>query len=587
MEDQLIGLELVTGSQIDEVTNLWDDELNFVKASFTSFNPSNPFYRFISDNRSPLPVRSILACVRKHWDAFAIIESPYLDLEFWDSHIGYYGTCFSKYRRECFRIHFFSGSNEAGKKLIEELCNGKNEDVLTDLGVVYRGYSVFRPIPSFVVGRTAIEFDARHYDKMPSSIRLLPAEKNGIPFLKAVQKCKATILNATLKIDAPEFIQQDPHLGHCGTASLWVSTNISSTKFGTSHFRFPTITRHAVGKPAPNQHTGLLYNPLDPNTGLSLEEIKNALSATGSGYQEVCQGEGESESAALMRLGNFIYSYIESGLPVLLLLQNLKDRDGHVVAAIGHSLPKSGNGLKFLPLKFAVEKEIFSRHYLVSTAINLYYVHDDCYGPYNRVVLQPSKEQKVDGSFLERMKSFCFQQKEADDSKYEKAVKVQLGRKQEPHFIAKAIVPVHFRIRNNAWNSLVPAVTLFEEVFGDFFVKETAFLWRSYLITGSDFKKSLKRRGYSEKLMSFYARIHLPKYIWVHELTECVATEVNECFTPTGTRLIDGEFIYDATSPSYDVKLISRRLYGSLWEHVSKNYNIDDEAQRCRCYTDD
>lgn len=585
MKDQHISLKLVTSKQIDEVTSLWDDDLNFITSSLTSLNPDNPFYKFISDNRSPLPIRSILASVRKHYNAFAILESPYLDLEFWDSHIGYYGTCFSKYPRECCRFHFFSGTNESGEKLIQELYNGKNEDVLAELNLKYRGYSVFRPIPSFVVGRTAIQFDSQHFDTMPSTVKLISAEKNGIPFLKATQKCVASILNATLEIVAPEFIQQDPHLGHCGTASLWVSTNISSTKFGTSHFRFPTITRHAVGKSMPNQHTGLLYNPLDPNAGLSLEEIKNALAATGSGYQEVCQGEGESVDAALMRLGNFIYSYVESGLPVLLCLQNPKSGDGHIVAAIGHALPKPGTAFKFLPLSFAVEKDIFSRHFLVSTSISLYYVHDDCYGPYNRVVLLPPHRQKIKKTISEKLQYFCSLKEKSDEDKFNKCVKIELGRKSELNFIAKAIVPVHFRIRNNSWDSLLLAITLFEELYGEYIEKDTAYLWRSYLITGSEFKRSLKSREYSQKLMGFYAPIHLPKYLWVHEITECTNSEVNKCFPTDGTRFIDGEFIYDATSPSYDVKLISRRLYGSLWEHVNEEYKVDEDASRCLCYT--
>ena len=57
---------------------------------------------------NPRPLCSILRIVRKRYNCFAIIEYPYLDLEFWAGYSKVYSASFSPYERPCYRIHFFS-----------------------------------------------------------------------------------------------------------------------------------------------------------------------------------------------------------------------------------------------------------------------------------------------------------------------------------------------------------------------------------------------------------------------------------------------------------------------------------------------
>jgi len=78
-------------------------------------------------------------------------------------------------------------------------------------------------------------------------VDLIAEEFDGRPFLKVAQPCVANLLSAHFVIDAPEFIQQDPNLGHCATASLWVTTRAMARRFGTNQYQYGTITRQAMG----------------------------------------------------------------------------------------------------------------------------------------------------------------------------------------------------------------------------------------------------------------------------------------------------------------------------------------------------
>ena len=52
-------------------------------------------------------------------------------------------------------------------------------------------------------------------------------------------------------------------------------------------------------------------------------------------------------------------------------------------------------------------------------------------------------------------------------------------------------------------------------------------------------------------------------------------------------RQILGEFLYDATCPSYDVRLLLTRIKGLYWDHdrkVDDYYDEDTEADYYGCY---
>lgn len=209
-----ITLTPVTRQDISEVLDLWDGSRHLdgqAQHALLSKAPASPFHHWITrKNDEPTPIRTVLSIVQRRYDAFGILEGPYLDLEFWDSYVEFYATSFSHTSRECKRLHLFSGDETKVDDLLNLLKEGKTQQQILDAGFTYRGYCVFRPISSNVVGRCAIEFDAQPVaDLLKRGIKLRDG-RPGRPFLKVEQICKAVLLNTEFRFKAAEFIQQDP-----------------------------------------------------------------------------------------------------------------------------------------------------------------------------------------------------------------------------------------------------------------------------------------------------------------------------------------------------------------------------------------
>jgi hypothetical protein len=367
---------------------------------------------------------------------------------------------------------------------------------------------------------------------------------------------------------------------------LWVANKIVAKKFGTRQLRFPSITKNAVGSKLPNIPVGYAAVPAD--SGLSPTEIKNALAASGIMYlyaNEKIGGLVGTNLERCIRLSHFLYSFVESGLPVILCLDSPENPIGHVIAAVGHFLPSKVDGNDISSIYCATGNPYHNRHLVVSSAINQYYAHDDDYGPYNRVTLKVPEEKSPNKCLCQR---FNFS-KNIPIIDNPPGLKVELGSsdKSEGEFrLIEAIVPVHFRIRNDSWDSLLVAIDNYfdpasEEIE---FESDTIFLWRSFLSSGSDFKQSIVKRNYSSIFLKFYMNLHMPKYIWIHELTQTTLKSIKECFpSENGIRNIDGEILIDATSPMDDIRLVSARIGDVIWTATERPLK-DPDASAFECF---
>ena len=76
----------------------------------TKANPEEIFSildgRFNIKNYEFLPLKSILKSVRTHYNAFALLENPYIDMEYIYGHAGFYDFEFNARPITCRRLHF-------------------------------------------------------------------------------------------------------------------------------------------------------------------------------------------------------------------------------------------------------------------------------------------------------------------------------------------------------------------------------------------------------------------------------------------------------------------------------------------------
>jgi hypothetical protein len=508
-----------------------------------------------------------------------IRESPYLDLDFWDNHSRFYSGSFTRYPVYCDRFHFFEGPPGDAEKICVLLREGLSESEIVESGLRtrYLGYCIMRPTPAFVVSRTALEFDVRNGDAIPR-VPMLEQEREATPYLKVKYPCSSNVLNARFEIMSAEFIQQDPNLGHCGTAALWVSTKAMAHRFGTNRFPYGTITRQAIGGWNRERDVNVVYDPSNMDSGVSVSEMRNALAETGANSLTFMPHSNEKPEAALARLRHEIYSFIESGIPVMLCLERIGRGDAHVVATVGHALPHRVNvGSCVLACDVVGAKRVSdrsARHYLCSGAIDVYYAHDDSYGPFNRVLMAGAEK--------------------GESPTEPPRVKVRLGRRGDEFWLYQVLVPVPKSIRNFASQPLAELPEYFEasEYAAKFPPDCGIFIWRSLCIEGVVFKQSVPARRFSPALRAWYASMHLPKYVWLYEVSFVPAGATWNARVDAGAvgkgRPILGEFLYDATCPSYDVRLLSTRIKGLYWDYRKERpdayYDEDKNADYYDCF---
>lgn len=538
-----ISLSPVSGADLDCILDLWDKNLTFRKDDANRIPDEHPLKGYLSRNEAPTPIRSIIASVRKRYRAFGIHETPYLDYEFLESFAKFYGFSFSKFEQDCERLHFFSSNRNDCTELIKLLEEGRDADEIYGRvrGLKYHGFCVFRPTESYVVGRTAIAFDTKTHVQDTDILRLHEYEVGSTPFLTCSQRCEANIYNAAFSVDVPVFIQQDPNLGQCATASLWVVSNLMSKNFGAHHYNYGTITKQATGSVAWEREGDVIHSG---ERGLDVNEITTALSATGVNPLVITPYGPGSPEANYLRFTHELYSFVESGFPVLLCVdpENPEEGYGHVVTVVGHSLPRSTTHFLELPFSEANDDTKLIRHHLISTNIKVYYAHDDAYGPFNRVIFAGPFDQSI------------------SNSPY---MAVNLTREEIHYTPSAAVIPAPKPIKNFSVKQLQDLLLHFNRIFEGKIVEHRpnmGFFWRSLLVTGAEYKRSLSRRGYCSELKKYYASLHLPKYVWLYEVTFADLNDPVDCFPEKGNRRIDGEFLYDATSPKTMAILLAERV---------------------------
>ena len=98
---------------------------------------------------------------------------------------------------------------------------------------------------------------------------------------------------------------------------------------------------------------------------------------------------------------------------------------------------------------------------------------------------------------------------------------VRLGRGQDEYWLNQVLVPVPKTIHNFASQPLTELPEYFEATAyaRQFPEKSGIFVWRSLCVEGAEFKRSLGVRRFSHAIRQWYATLHLPKYVWLYEMS--------------------------------------------------------------------
>lgn len=443
IEELYDNLTVVDATQAD-----WRDQI------FRLIGPREP--------HTLAPLNSILNLATSLGVKTVVLEAEYVDSCFLDEFQSYYCKQFRSLPHKCTRLHFFEARFR--KKELPDL----------DLAAKgYLGFSVVRPILSFSTGRTILKSSKADRDS-------------------AYTLCKAhfevNLSGKTLSITGMPFIQQDTNVSVCAQAALWMTSLYMHQRFLSPHFSPSEITLAAT--------RSLTIGPV--RRGLIPEQVLAAL--RDMGLEPLIFTHYDPQVTARL-----IYAYVESELPVILLLQVAQG--GHAVVVIGHDFHRRTKPLTSWNSNI---------HW-----IDCFYVHDDAIGPYRDL-------------FIDKVTS-------------------QYSIEEHAAYVVVPVPPAvtmqandvfdHIAILKERLNSLIDLFGPNARSFRFSAMELTGLIFRTYLRPSNIFKAQLS--PYMSKLFRHrYRSMRMPRYIWVTEVSK--ARYINK--TRSQNRKIIGEIVIDSTA---------------------------------------
>lgn len=277
-----------------------------------------------------------------------VIERHYVDRDFVDDHALFYSRSLRGYPNHCQRLHFFRAAFDDARwrALISEANQGHHSRVQELLQTDYLGFSVVRPLPGSLVGRTVL----RTLDQA--------TPEGHSRLFSCTRDYRVHLAGFELSVTGLAFQQQDQGVSACATTALWSALQRVARLEG-----LPLATPAEITQAASRYF--LAGGRALPSEGLTIHQICEATRSSGLA-PVVVQGLALDQARAQL------HGYVTSGFPAVLALQPLRrGADGHAVCAVGLKLgsvaPQSDPQLHFRDG--------------ASSALAVY-VHDDRLGPY-------------------------------------------------------------------------------------------------------------------------------------------------------------------------------------------------------------
>lgn len=284
-----------------------------------------------------------------------VVEDGYTDRDYLDdytrayarSHPGYVSRC---RRIHMFRQHFDTASFVQAVASKEGLAGHLEDDA-------YLGFTVVRPLPEAIVGRTVL-----------AAPRWAVPEGNTVCFA-ATHSYRAHFGGSCLVIpNALAFQEQDSVLGGCATIALWSALHQMSHLYGTERPSAGEITARATREgPA-----GRAF----PSRSLTLDQMLRALRCFGLEPELITCGPGTP-------VLSIVHAYLSMGLPVVVVTSG-GDEVRHAITLTGYEIgPASESQERVAELAPGMRR--------IGQRVTALYGHDDQAGPYSRFTVSQSR----------------------------------------------------------------------------------------------------------------------------------------------------------------------------------------------------
>ncbi|HHJ18516.1 MAG TPA: hypothetical protein ENJ84_01585 [Gammaproteobacteria bacterium] len=288
-----------------------------------------------------------------------VVENTYVDHDYLEDYAHYYVRCFSDYRRNCVRLHFFDV--EFLEADLEKLLSCDESTIDAEiLKNGYLGFVVVKPLPETIIGRTCLttyndDNSRRHYP--------------------ITRDYESNLFGINLIVNSLAYQEQDSVVAVCATSALWTVFQGTGKLFHHSILSPVEITKAATERTTPETRTLT-------KTGLNPEQLSKAIRKVGLEPYLVSPGNS-------LVLASNVYAYLKAKIPLILGISlvdtsrtagepNLVGQ--HAVAITGFSMGHQKT--------MAAPLEPGGRDFILrASKIDKIYVHDDQIGPFARMEL--------------------------------------------------------------------------------------------------------------------------------------------------------------------------------------------------------
>lgn len=389
------------------------------------------------------------------------IEHHYIDKDYRDTFSNFHSKRFNTPSSRCVRLHFFS------KSVIEEQIIKGGEQLQS----LYQGYSVIRPTKPNCLGRTLLSHELRLHPRA---------------HMRTCEE-KVYLLGTRLRVEGFPFISQDADATVCAESSLWMLLRYYSNRYQWYSEILPfqitsLATKHASG------------TRVFPSSGLYSWQLAEALRL--QRFSPIIYSRKQ-----FPHFDHLLYTYIESGLPLLLTLPR------HAVAAYGHVSNYDMDSPNPCP------RYVYSSHFNQGFVIS-----DDNFFPYQMLYKGGPGIAKDSNFKWDDVEEFIVPLPEKvflTAEQVQPAIETVLGNKDTG-------IPAHSPSLAGLINAKKPLVL------------------RLFLTSARSFKNTLVERGMGDaSVQSVYRNLPMPHFMWI-----CEIAEYGEF---AATRKVLGEVLWDAT----------------------------------------
>lgn len=252
---------------------------------------------------------------------FVLVEHGYVDKDYRSTFYGFYSKKGRSYRRDCVRLHFFSGS----VKYDEIRTNVVSDDGCP--GDHYFGYIVLRPTMTATLGRSVLAPGIRVAAKGRASWLASNTFRGGRR--REIQsEHRVNVLGHTLTVWGFPSMAQPADIAVCAHVSCWTILRYYSE-------RFPQCREYLLHDMA---QLASAFDPggLVPSLGLNVWEAERVFQAAGCYPLVVAKRRKRDEDEDPVEDHGFfeqLLAYLESGFPLFVEIRSRQ----HAVVAVGYS----------------------------------------------------------------------------------------------------------------------------------------------------------------------------------------------------------------------------------------------------------